>query len=765
MPECSLGEFDFETDQKSPDLALGRDDLSSLKAGCAVARAAATVALAAGLAPAVLAQGAVPPAQAVAAEGPQVFEAAYFGAYNPVNAFDMVNRIPGFEIDDGEARRGFGGTAGNVLVNGERPSSKTIISDQLKRIPAGSVLRLELISGSASGSDVRGQSQLVNVVLKTAGQAASPTTFVLGARYLQYAKRVGWTAQASRSFRLSETAELAVDVQLPNLRGRSEWIEEVRAPDGSLREVRDAYAQANNLGATGSAALKWKPTSQDSVNLNVQYAPTWNTTGNASYDHLADGRLSRVLTGRSEYSKNYTGEVGADWEHRFSGDLAVKAIGLVTMSNVDQSDEFDIAAPLVPRTIVRQQERSTEGGERVGRVMATWKPAAGHTLQFGGEGAFNYRDTTLDIRQAINGGAFSAVPLDVSDARVEEVRGEVFVSDVWNVSPAFTLEGGFTFEASRITQTGSEENEREFTYPKPRIVATYVLPSSDQIRASVERDISQLDFSEFASTVNFTDGSALRGNPDLEPEKTWKARLEWERRFGKRGALTVALFHDAIEDVKDYIGIPGVDEFGNPITDANGAQIVQDAFGNIGDGSRTGIELRGQLPLAPFGIPNAELRFSGQYLQSEVTDPWTGEKRTISIPLERTNTPGGAAVLNTGPKDWGYILTYRQDLPKLSIAYGATVLQWSGRREYKFDEYLSYDRPEPRIDLYVETTVVKPLTIRVGVNNVLSASEDRERQYYYYDRAGGALTHSDIRATDGGPEGSRAFTMQVSGRF
>ena len=110
-------------------------------------RAVGLAALAAGLAPGALAQQTfAPPEQTVAkaeADGPEgvrVFEGAFFKQYNPVTAADIVNRVPGFEIDDGEALRGFGATAGNVLVNGERPSSKVMISEQLKRIPADSVL-------------------------------------------------------------------------------------------------------------------------------------------------------------------------------------------------------------------------------------------------------------------------------------------------------------------------------------------------------------------------------------------------------------------------------------------------------------------------------------------------------------------------------------------------------------------------------------------------------------------------------------------------
>jgi hypothetical protein len=114
--------------------------MHGFKHGRPVRRAASLLVLAAGFAPAAVAQVTPIPtpvdsksADARSAEGVQVFEGVYFKQYNPVTAADIVNRVPGFDIDDGEALRGFGATAGNVLVNGERPSSKVLISEQLKR--------------------------------------------------------------------------------------------------------------------------------------------------------------------------------------------------------------------------------------------------------------------------------------------------------------------------------------------------------------------------------------------------------------------------------------------------------------------------------------------------------------------------------------------------------------------------------------------------------------------------------------------------------
>jgi outer membrane receptor protein involved in Fe transport len=700
-----------------------------------VKRAIGLAALAVGVSPAAFAQqppaapaGPATPAQASSQEGVQTFEAAYFRQYNPVTAVDIVNRVPGFEIDDGEALRGFGATAGNVLVNGERPSSKVLISEQLKRIPADSVVKVELISGSASNVDVRGQTQLVNVVLKQANKAGSPTTWVADLRDIQYSERVGWHFQLTRTFALGDNAELTLDFQTPNLRGRSDSFEAVRNAAGVVTSYREQFGQPNYIGLQGSGVLKWRPTARDTVSFNAQVAPTWNTTNIGSIARTPAGAFAQGTFGLSDYSNNYTAEVGADWEHRFSPQLSAKLIGLVTQGSVDQDDAFRI---FTPAGLVNTQtlNRTTEGGERVARGILTWRPGAGHTVDVGVEGAFNFRDTTLDI---FNNNGSGPVPqlLPVSNARVEEERVEPFVTDVWKLSPQFTLETGFIFEASRITQTGDESREREFSYPKPRAILTWQAGAADQLRASIVRDVAQLDFAQFASSINVVDAFSTIGNPNLEPEKTWKARAEWERRFGKRGALTLAVFHDRVEDVQDLVVIG-----------------TSDAYGNLDDGTRSGVEVRGAAPLSPL-IPNAELRFSGMWQETEVTDSVTGEKRRFA-----------------NENEWNYNVSFRQELPAFRAAWGASASRVSDRWEFKRIEDISYERPGDRIDLFVETTAIKGITLRAGAMNIFHPEEFRVRTFYTGTRASDVILRTEERKQKGGPEGTQVFSIRASGTF
>jgi len=688
-------------------------------------------------------------------QGVQVFDSGFFEIYNAVTAFDMVSRVPGFSIDDGADRRGFGATAGNVLVNGERPSSKTAISDQLKRIPADSVLRVELVSGGASELDIRGQTQVVNVVLDRSQQSGSPLSWILEARHIQYSDRIGYTVQGTKTFAIGENADLTLDLQFPNLHGRTESIEAIRDANGNLLQVRDNYGQPSQNGVQASGALAWRPTARDTVNFNFLYNPSWDQLTIGSFYTAPDGSFDGALTGLGEYETRYDAEIGGDWERQLSDRLSVKLLGLATMGEEDLNDQFDFYGPSGALTGERVQMRETETGERVARGVVTWNAGGGHTLEFGAEGAFNYLDTALDITfDAQNGAGPQPVVLPVANARVEETRAEAFVTDIWNVTNAITLETGLTYETSTIKQTGDAQNERDLSYWKPRVVGSWQLTESDQLRLSIERDVSQLDFGDFASTVDVRDENQQIGNRDLEPQKSWDYRLEWDRRIGERGAINIALYHDDIQDVGGTLPLAFCDGdlFAKPLRACLAPPLtpddIFDAVGNISDGRRTGIEIAGTTPLDWLGIPRAELRVSGQLQETEVTDPVTGEKRRARY-----------------AEDWEYEMSFRQELPQWQLAWGFGTEQEGSSFEYRLNEEIKNIRQGHHVNAFVETTAINGVTLRFGVSNITSPTEARVRTFYDPNRATGAVDEVWTRKQKGGPYGTRVFFIRASGTF
>ena len=101
-----------------------------------------------------------------------VYEPAYFAQFAPRNALDMVTRIPGFVITEQRgSARGLGQASQNVLINGERLSSKSDgARDQLQRIPASDVVRIEIVDGTVL--DIPGLTgQVANVVVARSGSS------------------------------------------------------------------------------------------------------------------------------------------------------------------------------------------------------------------------------------------------------------------------------------------------------------------------------------------------------------------------------------------------------------------------------------------------------------------------------------------------------------------------------------------------------------------------------------------------------------------
>src|SRR5688572_19591528 len=90
--------------------------------------------------------------ETVAPTTARVFTSTDFERFAPRNALEMLNRVPGFSIqrqdqdqDDGEGR-GLGQAGTNVLINGQRLSSKSQdIFDQLQRVSVDNVERVEIV--------------------------------------------------------------------------------------------------------------------------------------------------------------------------------------------------------------------------------------------------------------------------------------------------------------------------------------------------------------------------------------------------------------------------------------------------------------------------------------------------------------------------------------------------------------------------------------------------------------------------------------------
>ena len=637
-----------------------------------------------------------PPPPVADQAGLLVFAPEFFVAQRPNTALDMVNRVPGFSIDDGSGARGFEGAVGNILINGNRPASKNDTgSNVLSRTPAAQVDHIELIRGGAPGIDMQGYAVVANAVLKSTSSRQSILTLnsvlfdgghdVYGGTY-QFTAREG-----ERSWGL--TLSDGMGTSDSNGPGRT------LRHDGTGALIRDeAYA---NDGWGGSNSIRGNyagPLAGGKIDATARYGLNdW---------HQWSRQQSPVALRQSAYdqdSKN--GELGLTWTRPIRPGWTLETRMINTFESFDN---VSTGAETLNAAASPEQRFTADGrsSESILRALVRNERSAALTIEAGGEVAYNM----LDVRQAFTVGG-AAVVLPSASVKVEETRGEAFSKATWRVNPKLTLEGGLRLESSTIKQSGDASQEKSFFFAKPRFLASWTPLAQTQLRFRFERELGQLDFNDFAASAELDDSTVYGGNVDLHPEQRWISELTYERRFWGEGIVSLGYRHDKIVDVIDRLPLP------------HGLS----ATGNIGNGTLDRLSANIVVPLDKLHIPGGRFTFKNDWNRTEVTDPTTGQKRAISD-VRPTQA-------NIG---------FQQDLTRLKIQWGINWLPLLGRSTYDPDQTNSW-----RGANYYETFVEYKPSTTLALRAQLNVWDDfTTRRVVYADRPTRAVAFVEDRAID-----------------
>lgn len=684
--------------------------VSAVLAALAVASQPAEAAPAPAPAPAPAVQDAPAAAAAEApaegAAGVLVFESAFFAEARPNTAADMVARIPGFAVSQDTSVRGFSGAVGNVLIDGARPASKhDALSDVLGRIPASQVLRIELIRGGAQGVDMQGFSQVINVVRR---QGASRQHVLTGGFHLFERSNLipiaGYELSGRDGDRIYELA-LRSTTSISNGVGVGANIR--TDLNGGL--LRDARVR----GEAGGAGLSLRGRLQQpilggtgEVSVSLSRSPfTYEETivGGGFRQDFRDHFESTS----GEFSARFQRPLSDRWSYELRGiQRLTETVGAqaVRVDTTDQRFDYDNLS-----------------GESILRGSVRFVQSPTLTWEGGVEGAYNF----LDAQQALFLGG-TRVPLPSDAVRVEELRAEGFVTAAWRVRENVTLDAAMRVEVSRISQSGGSDLEREFVYPKPRLLLTWSATPSDQIRLRVEREVSQLDFGDFAASASLQEGRVGAGNAELEPQKTWVLEAVYERRFWGDGVLTLSGQVGYLTDAIDLV----------PVVASDGS--VFSAPGNIGDGEIRAFVAETTIPTDRLGIAGGRLRLRASWVNIDVTDPTTGVLRRSS---------GNAPFIGT--------VAWTHDIQSWRGSYG---FEWQSASEsvaYRIDE-LSRQYVENNFNVYAEWKPTPALTLRLQYYDIGTLNLTRES--FTGLRNVGTLRYTDRRLID--PEARLQFRVR-----
>ena len=695
-------------------------------------RATALVALVSASQPMAWAQHEVIAAEAAAVVEVQAgvlsYAPSFFTAFSPSTALDMVQRVPGFSLSGGdEQRRGLADSFGNLLINGSRPSNKSLsLQTVLQRINADDVERIELVQEALPQYDMRGHPRLVNVILREG--AGNSGSWAAVAR-LSESHRIGPGGEISYTTQVG-SAEMTFGFEggwQGNLFRRRESLYDNGGQD--LAELRLDNDQRHFQEFIPTFSLNWRINDTSSLRTDLRYQ-TWEWRRNHR-SHVVDETGSDLRFEESSAdNENTNWSLSSTYSRDFSDNFSSETIALVTREEWTNNPEFfSIYLPNTGFDRASIYEGEGEYKETAIRQTFSYNPNDRHSVEFGGETAINSRDTSFTI--AIDDGtSVTMLDLPVSDTMVEETRSELFANHTWTVTDRISLESGLRYEFSEIEQTGDAEQSRSFTYAKPSFTLNYRQDDQHRYRVTLRRDVAQLNFGRFASQVDLTDNNSTLGNPDYVPQRTWTLEGEWERRFGD-GSFSLVIGYDSVEDLDGWVPI-----------ESNGS--VFDAPGNIGDGSNFRVTTNITTPLDNLGLTNAVLDVFLEYYDTNVEDPLTMIDRPWS-----------------GFREWELRLDYRQTFPEAQFAWGWDYFWLSDGEIFRAQEYRVQGFTDGDLDLYVETTRWMGLTLRAGVDAVINNGDDRERVFYDGSRADGIIDRIEYQNESMG----KTFYIRARGTF
>jgi hypothetical protein len=631
----------------------------------------------------------------------------FFEKFQPLTALDMVEQVPGFQLENNNSTRGYGNALGNLLINDRRPTAKQDQPNEiLSRIPAGSVERIELIRGQVREIDLMGESNLINIVLKENDGAA-----IKWEAFLRRTFGFGIISPAANISITNNWAGIDYSVGLSGRRANvgRDGREDIHDGNGVLTENRVVGRNNRNTHYKGNInASKWIGETFFRFNSNLTFTNHLHKSFSNRFpaDTLSIAKIQFI----KRVADVPSFEIGFDMERNLNQDLFGKLIFLFYRGYDDEIETQTVTETTGNQTLLRTADTFNVTTEGISRLEFVWTGKTDHTVQLNLEGVYNLLDGKFSQTDDTGTGPVS-VTIPGANSKVEEIRGDFVLRDVWSVGK-FELEYGLGAEVSRITQTGDVDQKRSFFFLKPQSMVTYSPGPGKQTRLRIAREVSQLNLQDFISATVFEDNDLALGNPDIRPDTTWLAELSHERRIGRENVVKVTVFHHWISDVLDLL--PLSSDFEAP--------------GNIGDGRRWGIKLESTLPLDWTGLSGARLKLTGRWQDSSVIDPVTGENRVLSA-VASNNEPRSFNVEN----EYVYNIDYRQDFEAARVGWGWNITERAEQPKFRVNELEIYDEGLG-LSAFIETTRWFGIKINFFAENILDFADTRDRRIFSGER-------------------------------
>ena len=652
------------------------------------------------------------PPQVLLTPGPDVYTPADFAQYAPRSALDMLQQVPGFNIQESFGQgRGLGEATGNVLLNGERISSKSdTVTQRLARVAAANVVRIEFVDGATL--DIPGLTgRVANIITARSSDLAGqfewnpqlPTDFA----------RFRWTA--GRASVTGTRGPVAFTVALDNnpFYGGTGGPNLITDRFGVVEE-RFSHTQNVMQNPRLSTQLRIDGPGNSIGNFSALYQRSWMDGFEDEFVVVPAGPTPWLEEIDNE-NDSYNYEIGGDFEFGL-GPGRLKLIALESYRHSDFSTQAVTTRNPGPPPTGSRFAQDSSSGERIGRAEYKWKMLGGD-WQLSAEAAFNRLHNVAALSLLFPRGDFLAIPGPSGTGGVTEDRYESILSFGRPLTPTLSLQVSVGGEYSKIAQTGSNALSRTFVRPKGSLSLAWAPREDLDVSLKLTRRVGQLNFADFLAEVNLSNNNVNSGNNELRPDQAWELEIEAVKNLGAWGSVTVSAFHNRITDYVTIVPLPGGGE----------------SVGNIDEAQETGLALAATIRLDPLGLKGAKFDVDAQVRESRLIDPVTAEIREFDRSQPRN-----------------FSVQFRHDVPDTDWAWGANFRSTEFNPYYRLAEVgLEYNLRNA-FGVFVEHKDVLGLTVIARLNNILEENAALERTVFAGPRGSAPILFAENRQREVG---------------
>jgi hypothetical protein len=640
----------------------------------------------------------------------------YFQKFEPLTAGDALKRVPSvaFISDvleyDAVRLRGIDPGYTQILINGEKvPGAGADRSFFVDRIPAELIERVEIVRSTSADRSADSMAGALNIKLRDA-----------------YSFDGGYIKGGLLHFDDSEVKPVVGGVYSGaigggrflvggNVQGRHNPKEKVSfrfEPNGGVfdfdnRQDQTDVRDGTDYSANGSVMF---PVGGGEIKFTGAYVLTDRTESEFSreFDDPVSVSVADLNEIENQFEdirqENYSLGTGFT-APMFGGETNLKfGFARFVEDTVSTTTAEEFNGGVVDEKAIEQETLDTRDEE----VSAS----AAHTFMWDASRlkvGFDFQGKTRDAAVLAADDDCSA-PCTPVLGTLDPVDGGVYAIDEerWDGYVKFNGESGrFDYELGlRIETTDSsvrDENgifSNDYTFVLPSAHLKFTASDDDRFRVSAAGTVRRPSFDVLAPALieeEPTEDDDFRGNPRLKAERAWGLDVSYERRLGQRGVAGVNVFY---RDVTDRIELVSTG-----LVSSSGSGFIYEPR-NIGDGFVYGVEFDFSTPLWFAGLDDTGVFLNFAWLDSEVTDPATKEKRRFNDQPEY--------VLNTG---------FIQDLPEWAAAFGATYRLQGDAFNSVFSQTVetSYGAD---LEVFLEKRFGERFVLRATGSNLLNASKD-----------------------------------------